>query len=226
MSPFKKKVRVIVSGQCGTVLNFWPNGGKPQYDVCLDSGATLKGVREACVVPAPKRVANVATSVDYLTIVAKNTPSEQVVTAIEQFLLFAEQEISIVVGCNPSNEQFPELQKRYESVTGFLFPTSVDAPDPQQGPKLDMFISMEAAQRLGYPVVFGTGEKELNPKPPIYFGEFFPRRGEVQKTAIVEGHRAAIFWALLGLGYVVGPAHAQDRARIIARIAEARMKLV
>jgi len=48
----------------------------------------------------------------------------------------------------------------------------------------------------------------------------------VQNTAIVEGHRAAILWALLELGYVIGPAHAQDRARIAARIAEARMKLV
>jgi|GEM_PF-5862602 hypothetical protein len=223
---FKKKARVIVSGQSGEVLAFWPNGGRPQYDIRLDTGTTLKGVREACVTPAPKRVANMATSLDYLTAVAKNTPSEQAAIATEQFLVFAEQEISIVVGCNSGNEQFPELRKRYEAVTGFLFPASIDAPDPQQGPKLDMFLPMEAAQKLSYPVVLGTGEKELNPKPPMYFGEFFPQLGEVQKTAIVEGHRAAILWALLGLGYVIGPAHAQDRARIAARIAEARMKLV
>ena len=226
MKPLKKKAHVMVSGQCGMVLNFWPKGGKPQYDIALDNGTTLKGVRATCVIPAPKRVANVATSPDYLTAVVKNLSPEQAATATEQFLMFAEQEISIVVGCNSGNEQFPELRKRYESVTGFLFPASVDAPDPQQGPKLDMFLPMEAAQRLSYPVVFGTGEKELNPKPPMYFGEFFPQLGKVQKTAIVEGRRAAILWALLGLGYVIGPAHAQNRTRIAARIAEARTKLV
>jgi hypothetical protein len=59
---FKKKTRVIVSGQSGAVLAFYPNGGKPQYDICLDNGTTLKGVRAACVTPAPKRVANMATS--------------------------------------------------------------------------------------------------------------------------------------------------------------------